>query len=392
MPVPRTLTRFWLAGAAILLVLLLAAAGFVWRDDILRTGLDPKEPFQTYEPPPAPDYAEAGAWLRRPDAPETWDEGDLPADVFFVGPTAYDGGRHWNAPTDDPQAERFFRRTVEPNYAGPFAEVGRLFAPAYRHASLYSLLTLRDDAREARRFAYSDVREAFRHYLTQYNHGRPFFIVGVEQGGTLAARLLAEEVASDPEIARRLAGAYLIETAVQADRPPLRPCRAPAEPGCLVAWMSVYEGQREMAQTLRDRSLVWGPEGDLVNLSGPPLCYNPVLDRVTDDEAAARLARGATNATGLEWGARPALQTRQVSAQCQNGVLFVSRPRSGAFKRTGGWAERRKAPSYNLFYGDLEASAQARVQALLGDPTFPRVAGPITRSQAVADRPVRRID
>ena len=54
MPVPRTLTRFWLAGAAILLVLLLAAAGFVWRDDILRTGLDPKEPFQTYEPPPAP--------------------------------------------------------------------------------------------------------------------------------------------------------------------------------------------------------------------------------------------------------------------------------------------------------------------------------------------------
>ena len=43
-------------------------------------------------------------------------------------------------------------------------------------------MTLRDDAKEARRFAYGDVAAAFRQYLTAYNQGRPFVVVGVEQG------------------------------------------------------------------------------------------------------------------------------------------------------------------------------------------------------------------
>lgn len=384
--------RLWLLGAATLTALLLIAGGLVWRDDILRTGLDPKEPFQTYDPPPAPDYAEAEAWLRRPESPQTWSAEDPPADVFFVGPTAYEGGRHWNAPLQDAQAEAFYRRTVEPNYAAPFSEVGRIFAPRYRQASLYSLLTLRDDAREARRFAYGDVQRAFRRFLTDYNQGRPFFIVGVEQGGTLALRLLDEEVATDPDLRRRLVAAFLIETAVQTDRTPIPPCEAPTEPGCLAAWLSVYEGDRDRAQTLRDRSLVWNVRGELVNLTAPPLCFNPILGHVSDGEGPARMARGATNATGLEWGARPGLQTRQISAQCQDGVLRVSRPRSGAFKRTGGWAEQRKVAGYNLFYGDLEANAEARLRTLLADPDFLRAAQPITQRRAVPTSPVHRID
>ena len=52
-----------------------------------------------------------------------------------------------------------------PNYAGPFVRVGRLFAPRYRQASLFAQLTLRDDARDAREFAYGDVRRAFDYYL-----------------------------------------------------------------------------------------------------------------------------------------------------------------------------------------------------------------------------------
>ena len=50
--------------------LVLSAAVYVWRDDILRTRLDPKEPFQTYDPPPAPDYAQRSAWALMPNAPE----------------------------------------------------------------------------------------------------------------------------------------------------------------------------------------------------------------------------------------------------------------------------------------------------------------------------------
>ncbi|WGU38437.1 DUF3089 domain-containing protein [Phenylobacterium sp. NIBR 498073] len=368
---PKGIRRL-MAAAIVLVALVLAAAVYVWRDDILRTRLDPKEPFQTYDPPPAPDYAQRSAWALMPNAPEAPTAGEPPADVFFVGPTTFDGGRHWNAPIDDPKADRLFRQVMAPNYAGPFVRVGRIFAPRYRQASLYTLMTLRDDAREARRFAYGDVAQAFRYYVAHYNLDRPFVIVGVEQGGTLATRLIAEEVAANPTLRARLAAAYLVQTVVPSDNPPLPPCLAPKQTGCLAAWASVYDGEPERAQALLDRSLVWNDVGQLVNLgSRTPICFNPLFGAVVDAEAPARLNLGATNATGLEWGARPAFLTRQVGAKCDKGILRVTRPKSPSLKPSGSWTDRRRAPGYNVFFADLEADAGARVAALAEPGTTP---------------------
>jgi hypothetical protein len=355
-----------LATAAIVVVaLVLSAAVYVWRDDILRTQLDPKEPFQIYDPPAAPDYAQRSAWALMPNAPDAPTDEEPPADVFFISPTTFDGGRHWNAPIDDARADRLFREVMAPNYAGPFVRVGRIFAPRYRQASLYTLMTLRDDAKEARRFAYGDVAEAFRYYIAHYNRDRPFVVVGVEQGGTLAARLIAEEVAPHPALRSRIAAAYLVQTVVPSDKPPLPPCIAPKQTGCLAAWASVYEGEPERAQALLDRSLVWNDAGQLVNLGGrTPICFNPLFGAVVDAEAPARLNLGATNATGLEWGARPAFLTRQVGARCDKGILRVTRPKSPSLKPSGSWTDRRRAPGYNVFFADLEADAGARVATL----------------------------
>ena len=44
-----------IAGLGLLALALIAA--FVFRDQILRASLDPHQPYQTYRPPPAPDYA-----------------------------------------------------------------------------------------------------------------------------------------------------------------------------------------------------------------------------------------------------------------------------------------------------------------------------------------------
>lgn len=363
-PLPRR-TR-WLAVFVVGVTLVLGVATGVFWGDLRRTALDPKVPFQTYEPPPAPDYASRTAWALMPTTPDGVASGEPAVDVFFVSPTTYDGGEHWNAPIDDGRADRLFRRTMAPNYAGPFVRVGRIFAPRYRQASLYSLLTLREDAREARRFAYGDVAQAFRTYLARYSRGRPFVIAGVEQGGTLAARLLAEEIALDPALRGRLVAAYLVETVVPADAPPVPPCMGPGQVGCLAAWASVNSAEFERARVLLDRALVWTPQGDLENLGErPALCFNPILSATTDDPAPARLHRGAANATDLEWGARPAFMARQVSARCEGGVLRVSAPRSAALKRTGSWADRRKVPGYNLFYADLEADAKGRVATFL---------------------------
>jgi hypothetical protein len=354
----------WVLGAIGVAAFLTAATVVFW-DDLQRTALDPKIPYQTYKPPKAPDYAQRTAWYLMPTDPVALGPNAPPADVFFLSPTTYDGGEQWNAPIDDRKGAKQFQSAMAPNYVGPFVHVGRVFAPRYRQASLYSELTLRDDAREARQFAYGDVAEAFRFYLAHYNQGRPFLLVGVEQGGTLADRLLAEQVAADPAVKGRLVAAYLIETVVPAEAPPVAPCAAKGQTGCLAAWASVFDGEPDRSRALLDRALVWNGQGELVTLSGrPALCFNPILGAVTDAAAPARLNLGAANATGLEWDARPAFLARQVGAQCRKGILHVTKPKSGAFKPTGSWADRRKAAPYNLFYADLEADARARVAAL----------------------------
>lgn len=367
MAAPFARRRRWLALTVAGVIFVLAAAIVGFWGDLQRYELDPKLPFQTYTPPRAPDYAKRTAWYLMPNDPAKIDRATPPVDIFFLSPTTYDGGEQWNAPIDDRRGGRLFRTTMAPNYAGPFVRVGRIFAPRYRQASLYTQLTLREDAREARQFAYGDVLQAFRWYLDHDNGGRPFILVGVEQGGTLAWRLLAEEIAPRPEVRARLVAAYLIETVVPADNPPIPPCTAKGQTGCLAAWASVFEGELDKGQNLLDRALVWSPQDELVNLNGrPALCFNPVLGAVTDEAAPARLNLGAANATGLEWDARPAFLARQVGARCLKGVLQVSRPKSGAFKAVGSWADRRKVPGYNLFYADIEADARARAASLTG--------------------------
>lgn len=353
--------RRWLTALLLGAVVLVGVAVGVFWGDLQQTALDPKAPFQTYEPPPAPDYSRPTAWWLRPKGPAS-----QAADVFFIAPTTYDGGKHWNAPLDNARAAEVFREVMAPNYVGPFVSVGRVFAPRYRQASLYSLLTLREDAREARRFAYGDVQEAFRTYVQRDNGGRPFFIVGVEQGGTLGLRLLEQEVARDPTLSSRLVAAYLVDTVAPADRPPIAPCVERGQTGCLAAWARVYEGEFDAAKRKLDRALVWDERGELVNLQPrPALCFNPVLGAVTDQSAPARLHLGAANATGLEWGARPAFLARQVAARCDQGVLHVTRPKSSSLRKTGSWVDRRKAPGFNLFYADLEADAKARLASFL---------------------------
>ncbi|MBA3810260.1 MAG: DUF3089 domain-containing protein [Caulobacteraceae bacterium] len=361
----RDRLRFWLAiaGGGVLLVVVAALA--IWRDDILEALLDPKVPFAVYRPPPPPAYAKPSSWALLPGPPMA---GEPPADVFFVHPTTFDGGRDWNGPIDDAKASGVLTRVMLPNYAAPFAGAGRVFAPRYRQASLYTSLTLFDDAVEARQFAYGDVRAAFHYFLRHLSRGRPFLLVGVEQGGTLSSRLLREEIASDPAVKSRLVAAYLVETVeplkdhAAASATPM--CAVPDQAGCVLAWVSVRRGDIGRASRILDRTVVWNGDGKLVGLTGRrALCVNPILGAATDADAPARLNLGAANATGLEWETRPAFMVRQAGARCDGGVLRVTRPRSASLRPSGAWAERLKVPPYNIFYANLEADAVRRVAA-----------------------------
>ncbi|KQS56255.1 hypothetical protein ASG17_09605 [Brevundimonas sp. Leaf363] len=362
----RLTARQWVGYAGFALAFLSAGAVAVWGGDILQAGLDPQVPFQTYRPPPAPDYTKDDAWALRDQR--------LPisgqAAVFFVHSTTYDGGREWNGPIDDGAALGYLRRVVLPNYAAPFARAGSVSAPLYRQASLYTRLTLRDDARDARAFAYRDVAAAFDVFLQRHPTG-PIVIAGVEQGAELLDRLLRERIAPDAALARRLVAAYLIDAIVVADRVPRQtpPCRAPDQTGCVVAWSDVREGLDESAANRRlRRALVWNDSGRLVDLGDrKPLCVNPMLGRETEEHAPSRIHRGATNASSLEWEARPALMAREVGAVCRRGILRAEYSNLESFRARGTWAERRKSRQYNLFYGDIEHDVEQRLRAWSAD-------------------------
>lgn len=389
-------TKIIAGAAAALTVVLLGVGAAIWRDDIISTTLDPKEPFQTYDPPPAPNYSQRGAWAQLPPDPDSWTSNDGPADIFFVHPTTFDGGEDWNAPIGHRKSARLLARTMLPNYAGPYQQVGRVFAPRYRQAGLYSFLTNRDDAREARRFAYGDVKAAFQQFRVAFNRGRPIVIVGVEQGGQLAARLVEDVVAGDPALMARVAAVYLIDAVVPADAygagAAMSACTRRAEARCVVGWASVREGKDDQAQRLLQRAFVWTAAGQLEPLGERrALCVNPLTGAV-GASADAKANLGAANASGMEWGARPAFLSKQVSAACRGGLLWVSEPGSPSLRLSGAWADRRKVAPYNLFYADLEADAKARVATLMGRTDLPKSAPSIDNAVVLDDTPIQRID
>lgn len=360
MKMPSLTLRQWVGYTGFALVFILVAAVMVWRGDILKAGLDPQVPFQTYEPPPPPDYRQSAAWAlldaRAPSAEN--------AAIFFVHSTTYNGGAGWNGPIGDRKADAYLKRVVIPNYAGPFARAGAISAPRYRQASLYTRLTLREDAREARAFAYGDVEQAFDQWLAEHLTG-PIILAGVEQGADLIARLVKERVAVDPSLRQRLVAVYLMDAIVAVNQTtPITACHARDQTGCVVGWSQVGEGDEGAAKRRLRRALIWDDRGQLVELGDrPALCVNPVSG--SDDDAAVPKRRhlGAANATGLEWGLRPAFIDRQIATQCRDGLLRHTVLKSESFREFSGWADRRKARPYNLFYADIEADALARLAA-----------------------------
>ncbi len=346
----------WLGFA---LVFLIAAAVAVWRGDILKAGLDPQIPFQTYDPPAPPDYASADAWAMKDVRAPT----SGPAAIFFLHSTTFDGGKDWNGPIGDLEADAYLERVVIPNYAGPFARAGAISLPRYRQASLYTRLTLRDDARDARAFAYGDALAAFETWLTAHPAG-PLVLAGVEQGGELIDRLVRERVANDAALRSRIVAVYLIDVIVAADNlsPAVPACATATSIGCIVGWSQVGDDNDSAVWRRLRRALVWDGAGRLVDLEGrAALCVNPVSGARSDAEVPARLHHGAANATGLEWGVRPAFIDRAVGTQCRLGILRHTELTTESFREVGNWADRRKARPYNLFYADIEADVERRL-------------------------------
>jgi hypothetical protein len=371
-PIPLLRRWFWrlvLAGAVAFIGLSLAAA-WIMREQIFQTFLDPGIPFQTYERPPAPDYALAEAWAVRPDSPP--ENPDVPA-VFFVHPTTYEGGAHWNAPYDRPQEAEVIAHSALPNFAAPFLVHGAvLYAPHYRQAALYTFLNNREDSVQARLLAFQDVRAAFKAFEAEIGPDRPFIIAGAGQGASHALGVLIHDVAPRPEMRERLAAAYLMETSIPLDLfsgplAALPPCHRPGDVRCVIGWAAARSDERGRIEAITQRARAWDAEGELAPVTGRSLlCVNPVLWTTAEDYAPARLHRGGAAADGLDLTDTPSPMAGQTGAQCQAGVLMIDQPRTRALRRAARVGEDRRTPTSNLFYMDIRIDAERRLNTLAG--------------------------
>ncbi len=377
----------WIVGLAAGLIGISTFAYAYWHDDIIKASLDPGQPFQTYTPPPAPDYAHPSAWYLHPGPVR----GTVSADIFFVHSTSFYGGKDWLGRIDDSVASRRVINSSLPNFAGPFASLGRVFAPRYRQASLYAYrLTQREDAQEARAFAYGDVQKAFQTFLDHDSRSGPIIIAGVGQGAQLVERVV-REVITNPAIRNRIVAVYLMEELTpEAAFPPNGPlpvCARRHQARCVVAWYSL-DSNRDLAERIRSRTLVWDNESSFTRLAdSKTICVNPLTGGHDENLGDVAANLGATNATGQTFSGHPTLYPHQVEAQCEDGMLRVSTPENPTLRQTGDWADRLRAPAFNLFYADIEADARTRLSVWYGGP----LAAPITQTVNVRPSPIHRI-
>lgn len=373
--------------------LLIAVTAWALRDQIYQTLQDPGEPFQTYTPPPAPDYSQASAWFERgaPAGPDT-------AAVFYVHGTSFSGGNHWNAPLDDGTANARIVTSDLPNFAAPFRSSGAVFIPRYRQAALYAFMNNREDGMAARTFAARDVRDAFDHFIRDIGADRPFIIAGTGQGGLHALNILIRRVAPDEALRGRLVAAYLMETTVPLDLfetrlPGITPCTTPDAIGCVIAYASAGPNEDERIRILTERTASWRPNGGLGFVEGRGLvCVNPILGRRATDYAPARMHRGGVAADGFESGVAPAPIPAQTGAQCVDGILVTEEPRSSALRRPDRLAENYRLPPYNLFYEDIRQDALTRLASWRAAAEREANAVPdLAPPEEIEDAPVRPI-
>jgi hypothetical protein len=248
-------------------------------------------PVDAQSPSPAPDYTKDSSWLCLPGRADTCSTPlattalnpngygstgksevakDPPIDCFYVYPTvSRDRGMNSDLiPSEEKgAAETQFAR---------FASVCRPFAPLYRQMTISAVVafTTGADVTKPSMIAFGDVAAAWKTYLTKYNNGRPFVLIGHSQGSLMLQLLIANVIEKDPGVAKRMKLAILpgFDLVVPQGKlvggtfkkTPL--CNRAGETGCVITWTS-----------FREKNIP--PEGAIFGISDKPGmtvgCVNP---------------------------------------------------------------------------------------------------------------------
>lgn len=229
-------------------------------------------------------------------------------------------------------------------------------------------MTNREDARRAQDLAYQDVHRAFTFFLKHSPPERPIILAGHGQGASHAQRLLADFF--DTDLKNRLAAAFIIDHPLPLEKfsndlKNLSPCETETSTGCVIAWGAFMPGDGMIAERFATRLNIY-ERGDYRMINDRPLlCVNPLLWNRSNDYAPRRLHKGGVAAIGLEPGIEPAPRSKQIGAQCQDGLLYVDKPKSRSLRRPFRIGGQYRTLPFNLFYEDIRQNAALRVQSVI---------------------------
>jgi hypothetical protein len=361
----------WVITGLILLVLAAAVSYRLFAPDLMRTVFVPNVEFKAEKAPVGVDYSSAKSWLARPDFagdPSHWlppgvSPGAPPrALVFFVHPTSFLDRNRWNAPLDDEEALNLARLFVR-SQASAFNNVGAVWAPKYRQATVGAFLTRKPDAARAIDLAYADVRAAFDRFIAEAPGDRPIILAGHSQGSLHLTRLLHDRVAGKP-LARRIAAAYIVGWPISttADLPELGlpACEKPEDSGCILSWQSFAEpADPEQISEVYEASA--GPTG-LPRAGTPILCIDPLTG--TRDGAAASTANKGTLIPNADF-TKAILEPGRVPARCDARGLLLIGEDPPALPRYVLPGNNYHVFDYALFWANIRADAERRLDRFL---------------------------
>lgn len=216
---------------------------------------------------PAPDYSRTSNWLCLPGRTDVCTT-PLPTtvlnpkgygstgrssvafgadvDCFVVYPTvSRDSGMNSDLLPGDGEE----KASVASQFAR-FAGSCRMFAPIYRQMTLAAVAAASagGDVKKPAMLAYSDVRSAWKEYLTRHNKGRPYVLLGHSQGSLMLQQLLANEIEGKAEAKRMklaiIPGFNLLVPQGKRVGGTLKStpiCSSPGETGCVLTWVSFRE-------------------------------------------------------------------------------------------------------------------------------------------------------
>ncbi len=363
----------WVIVGLITLGVIALVGSQAFLPQLLRFTYEPKISFAESPKDAAPDYASVASWAAHPakpgtsmDAPEGFAATEAPAvNVFYVTPTTYMNKAQWNAPLTDAAANALTDRMIR-HQASAFNSVGRIWAPRYRQATLGAFFTDNPDKAQAFELAYEDVARAFDTFLDAAGD-KPFIIASHSQGSLHALALLQHKLANHPA-RTRLVAAYLVgwPVSIKADLEPFgyAPCETPTATGCVASWQSFGE-PADPSSVIAAYGEAAGPTG--VARSGTPMvCTNPLTWQTGTARAEADANLGAL--PFVEAG-QPlaALEKNLTGAACDaTGILHLTLNPQGPFSQQLMPGQNYHVYDYALFWANLRANAEARVNAFQG--------------------------